>query len=192
MWDRYRERRASSPQESLPSLAETAKKYSLRVVQYDCLNSGQMLVDLMKCENEVTILGGCGIVSREIISLAKKGCVNGHPALLPGARGVDVIEWSIIKGLPIGVTAHKVVKAVDAGPLLRTESVSAEANETLPDFKQRIEGIQARVLADATLDVLWGTENATRNDPTNSELFFVTNRRQRREAERLYATRLAS
>src|SRR3546814_1811957 len=98
-----------------------------------------MILSINALEDPVVGLAGCGLVDRAVIHVARGGCVNGHPAILPGIRGVDVVEWALVgEDEPLGVTAHLVVPQVDAGEILRVERVEPEAGETLDRKSTRL------------------------------------------------------
>ena len=42
---------------------------------------------------------------------------NVHPSLLPWGRGANPNVWALAAGEPAGVTLHRMVPAVDAGPI---------------------------------------------------------------------------
>ncbi len=65
---------------------------------------------------DMLLIAGAGIIE------PSDKVINIHPGYLPDVRGLDAFKWAIYKGLPIGVTAHKITKDIDKGEILiRTE-----------------------------------------------------------------------
>jgi len=187
---RFSDRRAERPEPKnipvSPTLSKITQQYDIGISTYDFLNSGKFLADLSEYQNEIIILAGCGIVSAWVASMAEIACINAHPAILPGARGVDVIEWSLLYDHPLGVSAHVVLPKVDAGDILFTEALTPDSTESLGDFKTRVEIRQAEALATAARDLLFRNESRQRNDLALSQLYFVTNHADRLKSQEIY------
>ena len=59
------------------------------------------------------------ILPQWLIDLPRLGIFNAHTSLLPQLRGAAPINWAIINGLPeSGVSIQRIVKKLDAGPVL--------------------------------------------------------------------------
>lgn len=154
---------------------------------YDFLNSGVFLNKLLKTSPDVILLGGCGILGGWGASIAKLGTVNAHPALLPGIRGVDVVEWSIIENKPFGVTAHLVSEKVDSGEILITTKINPKKDEELVGFKSRLITFQSQVIVDAACELIEGKANPIKHNIDESIFRYATTKAVRKEASKLYA-----
>jgi methionyl-tRNA formyltransferase len=66
------------------------------------------------------------LLKEEIFSLAKKGTVNFHPALLPINRGWYPHVHSLIDGSPLGVTLHAIDRDADTGPIWCQKEIKAD------------------------------------------------------------------
>jgi len=74
-----------------------------------------------------------------VISIAPLGTVNLHPSLLPKYRGRAPINWAIINGeKDLGLTAHFVVEAADAGDIIEQVSFKLNADEDVGDALSRL------------------------------------------------------
>lgn len=158
-----RTRSAPAPKSDAPPLADQAAELGFTIKTYDCINSGPMVVDILEVPNAVVVLAGCGLVDRAVIHAAKGGCVNGHPAILPGVRGVDVVEWALVEGAPLGVTAHHAVARVDAGDVILTAPLEPGPGEDWHSYNARLVLRQAAVLAEAAVLVARGEGPRTPN-----------------------------
>jgi methionyl-tRNA formyltransferase len=58
------------------------------------------------------------ILGPEVLQVPKVGAINKHAAILPGCRGLFPYIWGRLHGKPLGMTFHRVVAEVDAGPVL--------------------------------------------------------------------------
>ena len=60
------------------------------------------------------MIAGARILKRPVIDRFSIGIINFHPGLIPEARGLDALLWSIRGDLPLGVTSHLIDERVDA------------------------------------------------------------------------------
>jgi hypothetical protein len=66
------------------------------------------------------------VLGPEVLEVPKVGTINKHAAILPGCRGLFPYLWSTVHGRPLGITFHKVVAQIDAGPVLLRRHVSLD------------------------------------------------------------------
>jgi methionyl-tRNA formyltransferase len=87
---------------------------------------------LKELEPDIGIVVAYGhILPQSIIDLPPKGTLNIHASLLPLLRGAAPIQAAIKQGLAeTGVTIMRVVKALDAGPILLQADTPILADET--------------------------------------------------------------
>lgn len=79
------------------------------------------------------VILGARILSKELIERFPKGILNLHPGILPGNRGLDNLKHSIVRGLPIGVTAHLIDHRIDMGTIIKTRTVPVYPDDTIRD-----------------------------------------------------------
>lgn len=159
--------------------------YSPQVIYFDHIRSGRLLMALMQANLDLLLLCGCGIVSKQLISTVPM-VMNGHPAILPSVRGVDVIEWSLIHDFPLAISVHQVTAKVDAGSIFATKKLNVNRAESYELFKVRSEVEQAEFLADTAVKYLHGNTTCRPNDLSKSTLFLAMNRKQRSLARSKY------
>lgn len=90
------------------------------------------------CGADVSLIAGARILKPPIIDAAPGGIINLHPGLIPEARGLDALLWSIHHDLPLGVTTHFIDEHVDAGELLMRKQLDVLPDDTLFDLSERI------------------------------------------------------
>lgn len=169
-----------------PSMREIAAAAGARVVEYDQVNGGAVLAELSEIDGAIVVLAGCGLVDSAFIAAARGRCLNGHPALLPGLRGVDVVDWALHEQVPLGVTAHWVEPSVDAGGILVTRPLAPEVGESALAFRRRIVATQAEALAEAFDLAATGRDTAVAHDLSRSTLRFAAPRAVRESARRRF------
>lgn len=79
------------------------------------------------------------LLKPEIFSLAKCGCINFHPALLPVNRGWYPHVHSILDGTPAGVTLHLIDEGADTGPVLTQKKINILPTDNAGDIYSRLQ-----------------------------------------------------
>lgn len=91
------------------------------------------------------------IIPKAILDIPKRGCINVHPSLLPRHRGPSPMQWAIAQGdSTTGVTIMLLDEGMDTGPLLASEHVTIDAEETYSSLVRKVHEIGPRLL-DETL-----------------------------------------
>lgn len=88
-------------------------------------------------------------------------CINVHPGLNPYNRGWFPQVFSILNGLPIGVTIHKMDAELDHGPILWQEALELRAEDTSKDVYDRILAKELELLDKHLPDLLAGNYTLT-------------------------------
>ena len=88
-------------------------------------------------------------------------CINVHPGLNPFNRGGFPQVFSILNGLPCGVTIHKMDAELDHGPILWQEEVPLLASDTSKDIYDRILKKELELLENHLGDLLAGNYSLT-------------------------------
>lgn len=70
-------------------------------------------------------------IPEPVLTIPKYGFVNFHPSILPQYRGPDPLFWQIKNGVTeTGITAHKVDKNFDSGPIIHIEKEQINHHDT--------------------------------------------------------------
>ncbi|MFB9149859.1 ankyrin repeat domain-containing protein [Roseovarius ramblicola] len=77
------------------------------------------------------IIAGARIIKRAVIELFDEGILNIHPGKLPETAGLDLFFYTIMKNVPMGVTAHYIDSRVDAGDELFFEDTPLGPDDTI-------------------------------------------------------------
>lgn len=102
-------------------------------------------------EADIFVVAAFGqILSEEILSMPKYGCVNIHASLLPKYRGAAPIQWAVINGEKVtGVTIMQMDKGIDTGDMLMKAEVAIDARETGDSLHDKLAQAGARLIVEA-------------------------------------------
>lgn len=92
-------------------------------------------------------------------------CINIHPGFNPYNRGIFPHVFSIINGLPAGVTIHEMTDEIDLGPWICQYQVEVKDNDTSGSLYSRIIDMEMWAL-DYWLDSLIANDYETFTEPT--------------------------
>jgi methionyl-tRNA formyltransferase len=105
------------------------------------------------------------ILAEDLIDLPRLGTINVHASLLPRWRGAAPVHRAILAGdSHTGVTIMRVVKALDAGPMLASVGTVIDPNETSADLEARLAGLGASLLVDVVDGLAAGPSPETPQD----------------------------
>lgn len=115
---------------------ETAEKLGLEIFQPDKIKKQENIEVLKSYNPDVIVVVAYGqILSREILTLPKYGCINVHASLLPKLRGAAPLNWAIINGeRKTGVTTMQMDAGLDTGDMLLKTEVEINENMNAGDL----------------------------------------------------------
>ena len=94
------------------------------------------------------------ILTDAVLAIPRLGLINVHASLLPRYRGAAPIHRAVMAGETLtGVTIMRVVKALDAGPMISSATRAIGENETSAEVEHAIARIGARALV-AAIDAI--------------------------------------
>ena len=127
----------------------------VRVLQPERMTAPGFLDDLSALNADLAVVAAYGkILSDKVLSVAPLGFINVHASLLPRYRGAAPVHRAIVDGeRETGVTIMRVVKALDAGPLLARAPRPIGANDTSEEVERDLALLGAGLLVD-TIDAL--------------------------------------
>jgi methionyl-tRNA formyltransferase len=101
------------------------------------------------------------ILSQEVLDISKPLAINLHASLLPKYRGAAPINWTIIQGeKESGVTIIKVIKQMDAGPIILQKKLAIEPSDTAVTLEEKLSKLGAEALLEALREIESGTYKA--------------------------------
>ncbi|MFH0738974.1 MAG: methionyl-tRNA formyltransferase [Candidatus Omnitrophota bacterium] len=139
-----------------------AKVRKLEVYQPININTSSSLKFIKSLKPDLFIVIAYGqILSQEVLDIPKLLAINLHASLLPAYRGAAPINWAIIKGEKVsGVTIMKVIKQMDAGPIMLQKKLAIEDSDTAVTLEEKLSKLGAEVLQEALGEIESGTYKA--------------------------------
>lgn len=118
---------------------------------------------------EVFIVVAYGKIFPEwLLNLPAKGTYNIHYSLLPKYRGASPVQGALLEGeKETGVTIQRMVKELDAGPIIAQGKTKIEPNETMPELLEQLTKLGSELLI-KTLDQNISSIIPTEQDHTNA------------------------
>jgi len=105
------------------------------------------------------------ILTDAVLAVPRLGMINVHASLLPTYRGAAPVHRAVIAGdRETGVTIMRVVKALDAGPMLAAARRAIGPDETSDVVERELALIGARLLVTSVDDVAAGRAIETPQD----------------------------
>jgi len=151
-------------------VAQTAKELGLPLLEVEDVNDPAIVKRLWALEARVGLVIAFGQMLRDgVMNAFPCGCVNLHASLLPKYRGAAPIQWAIAGGeRETGVTVFRIVKRMDAGPILGQRSTPIGPEETAGELHDRLAELGVDVVSE-TLTMLDG-ENPPGRDQVESQV----------------------
>ena len=105
------------------------------------------------------------ILTDAILAIPRLGLINVHGSLLPRYRGAAPVHRAVIAGdTSTGITIMRVVKALDAGPMLATGHRAIGPDETSEEVERALAILGSQLLAGAVDQIARGTAQDTPQD----------------------------
>lgn len=156
-------------------------------------NSLEAVAALRKLEPDVIVLGGTRILREPILDVPAIGALNAHAGFLPAYRGMNVIEWAIHAGDPVGITVHFVDRGVDTGDIVLRREVPLEPGDVIQTVRDRAHLIQAEALAEVLQRLASGEElEREPQDRSAGRQYYRMTPEERSETEERLRARVAS
>jgi methionyl-tRNA formyltransferase len=149
-------------------IKEIALEESLPVLQPAKPRGDEFIAQLRELEPDISVVVAYGhILPAEVIDLPRFGTLNIHASLLPALRGAAPIQAAIREGhSETGVTIMRMVKALDAGPIILQARTPVPADETYGELQLRLAEMGAMALIEALTLIDLGKATEAPQDDT--------------------------
>jgi methionyl-tRNA formyltransferase len=123
-----------------PPIKQAALRLGLPLLQPGSMRDEGALAALADARPDVLIVVAYGeLLHRPVLEAAPHGALNVHPSLLPRYRGAAPIPAAILNGDRVtGTSVIKLVRRMDAGPILAQQPLDITANETTESLSRRL------------------------------------------------------
>ena len=140
-----------------PPIKQIALDESLPVLQPEKPRGDEFIAQLRALEPDISVVVAYGhLLPTDVIDLPRLGTLNIHASLLPLLRGASPIQAAIREGhTETGVTIMRMVKALDAGPILVQARTPVPDDETYGELQLRLAEMGAMALIEglALIDI---------------------------------------
>ncbi len=154
------------------AVAAQAREWDLPLYQPLSLKDPPFAATLQALEVDLAVIVAYGrILSREVLETPRHGCWNLHFSKLPQYRGAAPMQWALINGeTETGVSIIRLVKELDAGPILKQQAVAIEADDTVASLGPRLAQLGPELLLQCLTDLDKGTLTETVQDEAQASL----------------------
>jgi methionyl-tRNA formyltransferase len=138
----------------------------LPLLQPEKLRDPGFLERLCALGADIGVVAAYGrILTDAVLSIPRLGLLNVHASLLPRYRGAAPVHRAIIAGEhETGITIIRLVKALDAGPMLATTRRQIDPNETSYELERELAMLGASLLASTLERIAAGSVSETPQD----------------------------
>jgi methionyl-tRNA formyltransferase len=138
----------------------------MAVLQPVSLKTPEFLAELDRLDVDLGIVAAYGrILTEAVLAVPRLGMINVHASLLPRYRGAAPVHRAVIAGdRETGVTIMRVVKALDAGPMMATVRRPIDADETSVEVERDLACLGASLLVDVVDRLAAGSASEVQQD----------------------------
>jgi methionyl-tRNA formyltransferase len=137
---------------------DAALAAGLPVLQPESVKSAEFVGQLAGAKPDVGVVAAYGqILNEQLLSTPRLGMINVHASLLPRYRGAAPVHRAIIDGqATTGITIMRMVRALDAGPMMAATRVPIDADQTSVELEEHLAHLGAGLLVRTLDDVATG------------------------------------
>ena len=127
---------------------EVGLAHDIPVFQPEKLKEASFVQAITTLQPDLAVVAAYGkILDERLLSLPRLGFLNVHASLLPKYRGAAPIQRAVMAGeTETGVTIMRVVRALDAGPMLAAASRSIDLQESSVEIERDLAALGAPLL----------------------------------------------
>jgi len=155
-----------------PPVKSECQDRSLDVLQPESITDPQFAARLKALQPDVLVTVAYGqILPQAILDVPGLMPINLHFSLLPALRGAAPVNWAIINGLEeTGVSVIQMVRALDAGPILKQKATAIKPLETAGQLAARLSAMGADLLVQTLAGLEAGTIEPRAQDESRASL----------------------
>lgn len=127
--------------ETVSRVEETAVALGLPLERTGLLSRNEALMGVLGASppDAIFVVDFAQMIREPFLDAPRWGCFNIHPSLLPRWRGAAPIQRALMNGdAETGVTVFRLVRKMDAGPVLRQASLSLEPSATASELYEKL------------------------------------------------------
>lgn len=133
-----------------PAVKEVALEQGFEVLEPKSPKTEEFMDRVRALEPDISVVVAYGhILTDEVLAIPPLGSINVHASLLPELRGAAPITWAIVRGHEeTGVTVMRMVREMDAGPIIHQVTEPILPDETGSELSIRLSELGAEALVE--------------------------------------------
>jgi len=140
-------------------------------------NDDKCIEILTSISPEVIVLAPASAILRQnVLNIPKIGTVNAHMGKLPEFRGMNALEWMILKTEKAYVSVHFVDEGVDTGDILLVRQIPLN-NPDLSEMRVFARKEMATLIVEVLLNLRDGNINAQRQKYDDGKQYFTMHKK---------------
>ena len=153
-----------------PAVKRIALEEAIPILQPQRPRGNEFLAQITALQPDISVVVAYGhVLSTDVIELPRYGTVNIHASLLPALRGAAPIQAAIRDGhAATGVTIMRMVKALDAGPVVLQARTPIPEDETFGELQVRLAEMGAMAVIEALALIEMGCAPETPQNDVNA------------------------
>jgi methionyl-tRNA formyltransferase len=146
-----------------PPIKTLALKHGLPVLQPEKIRRPEAVAELRALAPELIVVVAYGqILPKDVLTMARLGCVNVHGSLLPRWRGASPIQAALLAGDEFtGVTTMLLDEGMDTGPMLMWERLAIDPNDNAATLHDKLAALGVPLLMKTVSALAAGTLQPT-------------------------------
>ncbi|MCC7365243.1 MAG: methionyl-tRNA formyltransferase [Dehalococcoidia bacterium] len=135
---------------AMPEVKAAALELGLPVLQPETLKDEAVRGQLRALRPHLAVVAAYGkILSRMVLAIPERGCINVHASLLPRWRGASPIGAAILAGdTETGVSIMEMAFELDAGPVISQSAIPIRPDHTTGTLEPELAALGARALVE--------------------------------------------
>jgi methionyl-tRNA formyltransferase len=120
------------------------------------VNDEHTILDLTAFDLDAVVMASFDqIIGARALAVPRHGWMNIHPSALPARRGPEPVYWTIADGDAVaGITLHRAIAKVDAGPMLAQRTLRVAEEDTSGTLTRRLCEVGVAALGQALSGLL--------------------------------------
>lgn len=155
---------------SYTPVKESALKLNIPILQPDKVKEDSFVEELRALNPDVIVVIAFGqILSNDILTLPKYGCINVHASLLPKYRGAAPIQWAVIDGEEkSGVCTMKMDEGLDTGDIIDVDEITLDPKETGGSLFDKLAKLGGELILKTLQNLEFGKATFIKQDDSKS------------------------
>ncbi len=155
---------------SYTPVKESALKLNIPIYQPDKVKEESFVEELRELNPDVIVVIAFGqILSNDILTLPKYGCINVHASLLPKYRGAAPIQWAVIDGEEkSGVCTMKMDEGLDTGDIIDVDEITLDPKETGGSLFDKLAKLGGELILKTLQNLEFGKATFIKQDDSKS------------------------